>query len=185
MSSIRYALLSLLAREPLSGYDIKQHMNNRLGPFWKVGSNQVYPELAKMEREGLIKLQGIEQHTYRPARKIYEITESGRQALIEWMNEPSELEQTRDDFLLKAYNSWLVEPSQMIRQVAEMKEQHEKRLTAYLEKKEELTRMVDTSNSADPIASSISVVDFGIQYERLYIEWCENLMKKLSSGKEK
>ncbi|UUZ84177.1 PadR family transcriptional regulator [Paenibacillus sp. P26] len=58
MSSIRYALLSLLAREPLSGYDIKQQMNNRLGPFWKVGSNQVYPELAKMEGEGLVRPQG-------------------------------------------------------------------------------------------------------------------------------
>lgn len=88
MSSIRYALLSLLAREPLSGYDIKQHMNNRLGPFWKVGSNQVYPELAKMEKEGLVKLQGVEQHAYRPARKVYEITEAGREALIQWTIEP-------------------------------------------------------------------------------------------------
>ncbi|SDG94356.1 hypothetical protein SAMN04489735_100677 [Aneurinibacillus thermoaerophilus] len=42
--------------------------------------------------------------------------------------------------------------------------------------------MLEPSNSADPIASSISVVDFGIQYERLYIEWCENLMKKLLRG---
>ncbi len=131
MSSMRYALLSLLAREPLSGYDIKQHMNNRLGPFWKVGSNQVYPELSKMEGEGLVKLQGVEQHTYRPARKLYEITEAGREALIQWTIEPMELEHSvRDDFLLKAYNSWLVEPGQMAVRIAEMKKQHEERLAA-------------------------------------------------------
>lgn len=38
MSSIRYAMLTLLAREPLSGYDIKQQMNNRMGLFGKRGA---------------------------------------------------------------------------------------------------------------------------------------------------
>jgi DNA-binding PadR family transcriptional regulator len=179
MSSIRYALLSLLAREPLSGYDIKQRMNSRLGPFWKAGSNQVYPELAKMEGEGLVRLQGVEQHAYRPARKLYEITEAGREALIQWTIEPGELEKVRDDFLLKVYNSWLVEPEKMIKQIEEIKKQHEERLAAYLDKVKELTQLLETSNSNDPISSSISVVEFGVQYERLYIEWCDNLIKKL------
>jgi DNA-binding PadR family transcriptional regulator len=180
MSSIRYALLSLLAREPLSGYDIKQHMNNRLGPFWKVGSNQVYPELSKMEEEGLVKLHGVEQHTYRPARKLYEITEAGREALIQWTTEPMVLEHSvRDDFLLKVYNSWLVEPEEMAKRIEEIKKQHEERLAAYMDKVTELTQKLKTDTSDDPIFSSISVVEFGIQYERLYIEWCDHLIKKL------
>lgn len=84
-----------------------------------------------MEGEGLVKLQGVEQHTYRPARKLYEITEAGREALIQWTIEPMELEHSvRDDFLLKAYNSWLVEPGQMAVRIAEMKKQHEERLAA-------------------------------------------------------
>ncbi|MGF9913376.1 PadR family transcriptional regulator [Paenibacillus ehimensis] len=48
--SIRYALLSLLAREPLSGYDIKQQMNDRFGPFWKVGSNRIGWNCLKKEK---------------------------------------------------------------------------------------------------------------------------------------
>lgn len=179
MSSIRNALLTLLAREPLSGYDIKQQMNSRIGPFWKVGSNQVYPELSKMEAEGLVKLQGIEQNSYRPARKLYEITEAGKDALIQWTIEPGGLESMRDDFLLKAYNSWLVEPKKMGVQVEEIKKQHEARLAVYLEKIEELNQMLTTNDNSDPMVSSISVVEFGIQYERLYIEWCDNLIKKL------
>lgn len=178
MSSIRYALLSLLAREPLSGYDIKQHMNSRLGPFWKVGSNQVYPELAKMEGEGLVKLHGVEQDSYRPARKLYEITEAGREALRQWTLEPGGLESMRDDFLLKAYNAWLVEPEQMVVQIEAIKRLHEERLAIYLDKEKELTHLLQTNDSHDPIASSLSVVEFGIQYERLYIEWCERLLQK-------
>ncbi|MGD8189548.1 PadR family transcriptional regulator [Brevibacillus ginsengisoli] len=184
MSSIRNALLSLLAREPLSGYDIKKHMNNRLGPFWKAGSNQVYPELAKMETEGLVRLQGIEQHGFRPTKKLYEITEAGQEEVIQWTMEPGEVEHTRDDFLLKTYNSWLIDPEQMKGQIEIVKQQHEEKLAAYLEKVKELTDMLDPSNTHDPIASSISVVEFGIEYERLYITWCDKLMNKSSSLKQ-
>ncbi|WP_223067547.1 PadR family transcriptional regulator [Paenibacillus caui] len=185
MSSIRYALLSLLAREPLSGYDIKLHMNGRIGPFWKVGSNQVYPELSKMEAEGLVKLQSVEQHTYRPARKLYEITEAGRDALIGWTLEPGGVENVRDDFLLKAYNSWLVDPEQMRTQVEEIKKRHEEKLAVYSEKVAELTARLDPDNPDDPIASTIPVAEFGVQYERLYIEWCDNLIKSFIARSSK
>lgn len=179
MSSIRYALLSLLAREPLSGYDIKLQMNSRLNPFWKVGSNQVYPELAKMEKDGLIYLQGVEQHAYRPDRKLYGVTEAGREAVIQWMIEPGGVENIRDDFLLKIYNSWLVEPQKMELQIENVKKQHEEKLAAYLNKIEELTQLKGRSEGPDPIAASLAVVEFGVQYERLYIDWCDNLLNKL------
>lgn len=184
MSSIRYALLSLLAREPLSGYDIKQHMNSRIGPFWKVSSNQVYPELAKMEAEGLVRLQGVEHHAYRPARKLYEITEAGREALIEWTIESSGIETVRDDFLLQAYNSWLVEPEKMIAKLEEIKQQHEGRLAIYVNKVKELTQSLETANTDEPLFSSISVVEFGVRYERLYIEWCDHFIQKLAGKGE-
>ncbi|WP_261301976.1 PadR family transcriptional regulator [Paenibacillus andongensis] len=179
MSSIRYALLTLLAREPLSGYDIKQQMNSRIGPFWKVGSNQVYPELSKMEAEGLVALQTVEQLSYRPARKLYEITEVGREALIQWTLNPEEVENVRDDFLLKAYNSWLIEPEKMIIRIEEKKKQHQERLTAYLDKVAELTQLLGHSKGDQPLDSSISVVEFGIEYERMYMDWCDKLIEKL------
>lgn len=180
MSSIRYAILSLLARQPLSGYDIKQHMNNRLSPFWKVGSNQVYPELAKMENEGLVKLQGVEQTTYRPARKVYEITEAGRESLMKWTIQPMELEHSiRDDFLLKVYSSWLVKPDEMIKQIEEVKKQHEEKLAHYLKKVAEFTQLIGTASRENPLVSTLSVIDFGIRYERQYIEWCDQLINNL------
>ena len=172
-------MLTLLSREPLSGYDIKQQMNSRMGPFWKAGSNQVYPELAKMEKEGLLVLHGVEQQDYRPAKKLYEITESGKEELIHWTCEPTESETIRDEFLLKTYNTWMVAPDKMIVRIKEKKREHEEKLSIYLEKISELHRMLDPSNPRDPIASSISVVEFGIEYEKQYVLWCDKLLLKL------
>jgi uncharacterized coiled-coil DUF342 family protein len=73
-----------------------------------------------------------------------------------------------------------VEPEKMKNQLEEMKKHHEKLLASYLEKVEELTKMLETEESNDSIASSISVVEFGVQYERLYMEWCDQLIKNIS-----
>ncbi|QQZ61986.1 PadR family transcriptional regulator [Paenibacillus sonchi] len=180
MSLIRYALLSLLAREPLSGYDIKQQMNDRFAPFWKAGSNQVYPELSKMESEELVTLISVEQHSYRPARKVYEITDIGKTTLAEWTIEPKEVEKVRDDFLIKAYNSWMIPPAEMIERLKDIKVQHEERLAIYERKMVELSGQFKLFDTSDPNFSSISVIQFGAQYERLYLAWCEDLIEKLN-----
>ncbi|RNB90283.1 PadR family transcriptional regulator [Brevibacillus fluminis] len=176
MSAIRYVLLTLLVREPLSGYDIKQQMNSRIGPFWKVGSNQIYPTLSKLRADGYVKLQGVKLHEYRPARKLYEITEQGREALKQWTVESGGLGTIRDELLLKAYNLWLVDPAKMIVRVEEIKKQHEGILADYLAKVEELKPLRDSRLKMDPISSSVAVVEFGIQYEKLYIDWCNRLL---------
>jgi DNA-binding PadR family transcriptional regulator len=54
MGAVRYALLSLLVREPMTGYDLTQFINGRIAPFWPVHYNQVYPELAKLAEEGKV-----------------------------------------------------------------------------------------------------------------------------------
>ncbi|UJF33397.1 PadR family transcriptional regulator [Paenibacillus hexagrammi] len=109
MNTIQYVMLSLLAREPLSGYDIKQQMNGRISPFYKINNNQLYPVLAKLETEGLVELHAHERESYRPAKKIYKITDAGLEKLKEWVVEPSEPESFQMEFLLKQYSSWLVD----------------------------------------------------------------------------
>ena len=51
MSTLSYALLGLLARQPLSGYDLAQYMKKRVGQMWSALPSQIYPELARLEAE--------------------------------------------------------------------------------------------------------------------------------------
>ncbi|MEH7107037.1 PadR family transcriptional regulator [Bacillus sp. JJ1764] len=183
MSSIRKAMLTLLAREPLTGYDIKQQMNTRMGAFWKANNNQVYPELSKMEEEGLIRLKEVEHDSYRPPRKVYEITQAGKESLIEWTIEPVEIATIKDEFLVKAYNTWLVDPEKMLIRIEEARNLHIEKLSIYLDKMEELKGMLDPNLKFDPISSSMDVVEHGILYERMYIQWCDKVIKKLQKSK--
>src|SRR5438128_5866482 len=80
ISTLGYALLALLARKSLSGYDLAQHMKRPIGFFWQAQLSQIYPELAHLEDQGCVVHRVIVQE-HRPPKKLYTITETGRSAL--------------------------------------------------------------------------------------------------------
>ena len=69
---VRTALLILLAEEPRNGYQLMQTIEERSGGRWRPSPGSVYPTLAQLEDEGLIR--GIE----RDGTKLFELTEEGR-----------------------------------------------------------------------------------------------------------
>ncbi|MCD1260146.1 PadR family transcriptional regulator [Paenibacillus athensensis] len=174
MSSIPYVLLSLLAREPLSGYDIKQQMAGRINPFYKINNNQLYPVLSKLEAEGLVKLQAHERESYRPAKKIYAITDQGLASLKAWVIEPSEPGQW-DEFLMKMYNSWLIDRKTLIPILENKRSEHDGRSRAYAERVAGF-RAQGPLASDDPFFSTVAVIEMGVGFERMYVEWCDKML---------
>jgi DNA-binding PadR family transcriptional regulator len=68
----RIALLLLLAEEPRNGYQLMQAIEERSGGRWRPSPGSVYPALAQLEDEGLIR------PTEREGSKLFEITDAGR-----------------------------------------------------------------------------------------------------------
>src|SRR5215472_6213051 len=106
MTKLGYALLTLLVRQPLSGYDLARSMKRPLGYFWTAHHSQIYPELARMVDLGLVVSQIVEQHD-RHDKKLYTITQSGCQALRHWVTAPIDPPIERSELVLKAYSIWM------------------------------------------------------------------------------
>ncbi|HTP20417.1 MAG TPA: PadR family transcriptional regulator [Solirubrobacteraceae bacterium] len=70
---VRTAVLILLAEEPRNGYQLMQTIEERSGGRWRPSPGSVYPTLAQLEDEGLIR--GIE----RDGTKLFELTDAGRE----------------------------------------------------------------------------------------------------------
>jgi DNA-binding PadR family transcriptional regulator len=85
--SLRFFILGLLTQQPMSGYDIKRFLK---GLNWLMGSpsgGSLYPVLRALRQEDLVTVEiipGLD----RPPKKIYSITEAGRQALGAWIDQP-------------------------------------------------------------------------------------------------
>ena len=52
---IRAAVLLLLAEEPRNGYQLMQEIEERSGGVWRPSPGSVYPALAQLEDEGLVR----------------------------------------------------------------------------------------------------------------------------------
>ncbi len=72
---VRTALLLLIAEEPRNGYQLMQTIEDRSGGRWRPSPGSIYPTLAQLEDEGLIRA------TEREGTKVFEITDTGREHL--------------------------------------------------------------------------------------------------------
>ena len=57
--SVRHAILGLLHYQDMHGYRIKRHMEEHFGHMWSINYGQIYPNLKKMEEEGLLTKQEV------------------------------------------------------------------------------------------------------------------------------
>jgi len=189
ISKLGYALLTLLARGEFSGYDLARQMSEPIGFFWTARHSQIYPELAKMEEQGLLVVQRVEQHD-RPDKKLYSITETGREALRQWVTEPIGPPVERSELVLKAYAIWQADPEQALRLFREQEAYHAAKLAQY--EKEWFELKANTSAGLrvdDPCFADYITLWRGVDFERGYVEWChwiaEQFERHLQEKKQK
>jgi PadR family transcriptional regulator AphA len=104
--SLRHALLALLTSEPMTGYDLVKSFRASASLMWHAPDSQIYPELRKMEGEGLILGTDLPRGELTTKRQ-YAITDDGVKAFREWMNTPLSYSRERDPAHLKAaYFEW-------------------------------------------------------------------------------
>src|SRR3954464_13314799 len=94
---IRRGLLSLLAREPMHGYQLRSEFDAATGATWPLNIGQVYTTLSRLERDGF-----VEPVAETDGRVTYAITEQGRRELEQWSEQPVAREsRPRDELAIK------------------------------------------------------------------------------------
>jgi DNA-binding PadR family transcriptional regulator len=79
-------MLALLTAEPMTGYDIAQHFDEAVAQLWAAPHSQIYPELRKMEDEGLVWAEEVPRGE-RATKRVYTLTPEGREELARWLVE--------------------------------------------------------------------------------------------------
>jgi DNA-binding PadR family transcriptional regulator len=99
--SLRHALLALLDAQPMTGYSLAKQFDQSAAFVWHAPHSQIYPELRRLEADGLItgheELRGA-----RGTKRTYVITDAGRAELERWVGELAPAQRERDGAYLKA-----------------------------------------------------------------------------------
>ncbi|NMC55482.1 MAG: PadR family transcriptional regulator [Chloroflexi bacterium] len=111
--TIEHALLGFLLNGAMHGYDIHRQMMNPqgLGQVWQIKQSQLYALLNRLEQEGFVTTV-LEAQESRPPRKMFSLTETGRQTFLQWTSAP--VPHGRDmrlDFLVKLFFARQISPN--------------------------------------------------------------------------
>lgn len=176
--SLRHVLLGLLSENSGHGYGLRKQMVNRLGHFRNINEGQLYTQLAKMEKEGLIDREVVVPDKG-PARKVLHITSKGKQIFRDWLrSDLHEDEGVLYDFM-QGYSFFSkvnffqhLDPEESRRKIRSQLSLMDERKKAY----EDILSQME-QRRADPFR--IRILAFGLKEVEHRIEWLNELEGEL------
>jgi DNA-binding PadR family transcriptional regulator len=168
--SFRHFALGLLNQQPMSGYDIKQYLKilNWLidGPSF----GNIYSSLRALLQQGLVTMQVVQQEN-KPARKVYDITETGRQALQEWIEQPIAANPSLKAFVMRLALVGAFSPARLTAHLEQRRKQVSAHLVALEQNIESLDGAADTQRL---------IFEYGMALAAAESEWLDGALERLS-----
>lgn len=162
--SIRHAILGLLHYKDMHGYSIKEHIEKHFGNMWTVNYGQIYPSLKSLEEEGLITMVELApSEEGGPHKKLYTITEKGREEFRNWLESAPERQMfLRDPFLMRFIFYGFGERESALKTIDEQIALYETHLERRLQYR---TRWEDYGTYVRLMA------ELGLNLNSMYLEW--------------
>ncbi len=171
-TAVTPVVLGLLALGARSGYDIKSTVDRSTRFFWAASYGQIYPELRRLEAEGLVR--GEDAPNGARGRRVYELTEAGRQALEDWLVGSTTTVEYRDESLLRLFFADALPREQALGLLEARKRGHEQYL--------EVLEAIDNRPGKDPEFVDL-VLHWGIDFNEWGRQWCEQQLRRLKRQK--
>lgn len=99
--SLDHILLGLL-REPATGYDLKNAFSEHVQHFWSAELSQIYPTLKRLEQRRMLRSR-VEPSPKGPDRRVYRLTDEGREELLRWLRSGPSVGTERFAYLAQLY----------------------------------------------------------------------------------
>ncbi|HLX52190.1 MAG TPA: PadR family transcriptional regulator [Streptosporangiaceae bacterium] len=171
--SLRHALINLLAGEPRSGYDLARLFSVSMANVWPAQHSQIYPELAKLLANGLIRQTGEGPR----GRRIYQTTPEGLAELQSWLRDSEPDYSIRNPAQLRVFCMWALPTGEALALLARDRAEYVRHLAQI----EQTIENVDWSASQPQRASRL-VIEFGQRFYSSQIEWIDWVTGQIAAG---
>ena len=168
------ALLGMLTLEPLSGYDLKQLIEQSIGNFWRESFGQIYPTLKRLEEQGLIESAA----EGKAGRVVYAITAAGRAHLRAWLEDAPRPRVPRNELLLKLFFGRMAPAESMRGHIVETRT----RFAADLVRYEKTGRRLHEQHHGKPnLPYYLMALNYGLREAQMIVEWCDETLAALAA----
>jgi PadR family transcriptional regulator AphA len=170
-TAVTPVVLGLLSIGPRSGYEIKAAVDRSTRFFWAASYGQIYPELRRLEADGLI--EGEDAPNGGRPRRVYVLTAAGRAELETWLLGTDATVELRDEQLLRLFFADNLPREDALRLLEARKRGHEHFL--------EVLRAIDARPGTDPPFVDL-VLRWGIDFNEWGARWCSEQLERLGGA---
>lgn len=166
--SLNHAILGLLTVSPMTGYDLKtQAFDRTIAFFWHADQSHIYKALSSMEDKGWVESHLVVQES-RPNRKVYSITDKGKQELLEWLYVEQPLPTYKEASLIKFFFGSYLPRKEIYKFIERHRSGHQKRLKDFDQL--EVTGLDDPNIDEQRLFWNLTL-ELGKKQEKAYLEW--------------
>ena len=141
----QFAILGILGLGPRSGYDIKKLTDVSTRHFWAENYGSLYPTLKRLEQTGLVTAER-QAGDGKPDKKVYTVTDAGREALQGWLEGPVQETPPRNELLLKLFLGRQTTPEVSVGHLERFRAEQTELIGTY----RGLERWLETEQAGDP-----------------------------------
>ena len=180
---LKHGILGLLNYGDMTGYEIRTVFRDSLNHFWHAQTSQIYRELQVLEQKGWITVTHVEQNG-KPDKNVLSITGTGREELKSWLDDETTVNPVRSVMLMKVFfrgECSIYENIEYFKRLSKRETVFPTGSEAAGEVSSEYKKMID-----DPLKALYwkFTIDFGVMYDRMLREWCDNCIHELEDLKD-
>ncbi len=177
--SLKYAVLAALLDGEASGYELSKAFDVSFANFWPATPQQLYRELERLAQDGLVEARFVQQER-RPNKRMFTLTEAGREDLRTFAAEPPRRPTAvRDELLIKLQA--MEDPETTRALIEERMAWARGKLDRYARVRD---RLLDGRTEDEFLCESDRIGPYltllrGISFEEENLRWCERVLAVL------
>jgi DNA-binding PadR family transcriptional regulator len=177
LTGFEHVLLGMIFTHPSTGYDLKRRFATTPLGVYQPSSGALYPALDRLERRGLLRSEGLRPADGGRPRRLYHLTEEGRQAHLDWLREPVVPETVGQDLGLHLLRFAMMAPVLSEEAVREFLVSLRAALAGFVAALERQVDAMDTDGN--PYAAL--AVEHGLAVHRASLTWAERAITRLAA----
>ena len=181
---MKYILLGFLNYYPMSGYDLKSLMDESTAHFWHAYHSQIYTTLRKLEEDGLLESEEIESEEAKLNRRVYTVTDAGRQELVLWQRQAmTDISPIKEDLLVRLFFSGDRNKQDILSELRLQRQLHQQKMDIYGNiSSDHLMKMMEAHpDRVDEARYWLMTLDFGKRYEEMYLQWLQDCISQIEA----
>jgi DNA-binding PadR family transcriptional regulator len=180
--ALRHAVLAALLDGEASGYQLAKVFDVGVANFWYAAPQQLYAELARLERDGLVSGRQVRQEG-RPDKRVFTVTAAGVEEVAAFAAESPKPLFLRDDLAVRVHAADHVDAAVLVDQLLERADEAAAKLAIFEGMLERLGGGLDEGaylRRGERVGPYLTCLG-GIRFEEMNRDWCLTAAEHLRS----